>query len=181
MIKEGVHPGDPERVVATSETDARGIAGFNGVPPGKYGASLGAEHSIRVEEMVREGAIEVESGKAEKTEVSFRWPEKSYAARHLRGWLMVKNQPDGERVPLDLGLVQLLDWGSGKVIAQTYTNSKGYYELPSEKSGAYWVRITEKPDLSSSTYDMAAVVSDDAGSEHLSTLEVDPCSRLSVY
>jgi hypothetical protein len=181
IVKGGLHPGDPEQVVATGETDAQGLAGFHGIPPGKYGIRLGAEHSIRVNEIIGQGAIEVVSSRAENTEVDFRWPEKSYSARHFRGWLMVRRQPREKPIALDLGLVQLFDWNSGREIDRTYTNAEGYYEFPSAKPGAYWVRFNVKPDTPRSSYDMAAVISDDATWEHIPALQEDPCNGLWVY
>jgi len=150
-------------IVATTETDSRGIGQFFAIPPGKYKAQV-------EEKLLSPGSEELEVTETSKgsDEINFEWPGSSLAARNLRGSLTVLRKSNKEPAPLQHVLVQLLDLRTAKLLASTHTDSDGYYEFPSQDPGLYAVRINEdQDDLSSHTDDMAVEIKPNATGENI--------------
>jgi hypothetical protein len=155
-------------IVATSETDSRGIGRFFAIPPGKYEAWVEEELLTPASE-----EIDVTANNEDPDEINFEWPGSSLTARNLRGRLTLSNKSNKEPAPLQNVLVQVLDLRTAKLLASTHTNSEGYYELPSQDPGLYAVRINEdQDDLSSHTDDMAVEIKTNAIEENIPVIKL---------
>jgi len=169
LAREDARPDERDwTIVATSETDSRGIGRFFAIPLGKY--------RIRVDGgLLAPGSeeIEVNANGDATAKINFEWPGSSLAARNLRGKLTASNKSKKAPVPLQNVLVQLLDLRTARLFASTHTNSGGYYEFPSHNPGLYVVRINEdQDDLSPHTDDMAVEVKTNAFEENIPVMQL---------
>jgi hypothetical protein len=178
-LVQGGYDNETERIISISKMDSEGIGTFRDIPPGKYGVRLGKEYSIRIDELASVGTIHVIPNEAKESEIALYWPGNTYTAKQFRGSLMLRHG-SREASLVDLYLVQLLDWNTGKVVARTYTNRDGRYEIHTPSRGIYRVRFSETPDPESRSYEMVAEIRPDAYQEDIPALKTDFCSGLVI-
>jgi hypothetical protein len=161
LAREGVQRGDRDWiVVATSQTNALGIAQFSAIPSGKYRIYLD-------EELLSPGSeeIHIDAKSKVKTEVNFEWPGKFTAARNLRGVFLASDEWEETALPLPYVSVQLFDLRKASLIASTNTDREGRYEFPSFGDGLYVVRLNEDQYADAEHHDFAIDVKSDAVDE----------------
>jgi hypothetical protein len=169
-------------------TDTRGTAEFSEVPSGKYTVHIDGARFWE-----SEAQLTVDAVTGTPTEIHLLWPQRAYIVRQVRGWLMdaftgiwSSTEPNYKPRPFVGAQVQLIDLTSGRVVARTQTDDKGYYEFVSVGPGFYLVRFNENsysPNYSPN-FNMAVEVDTAAGREHLPSLTAqkhDCSSGLSIY
>jgi hypothetical protein len=117
----------------TAETDSKGIASFAGVPVGEY--TLTVDSGV----LAPSADVVVSAHPDASSEIELKWPERTVAARQLRGKLAVAGEGTSKsnRPPI----AELLNLRSGEILANSVIDAEGYYQFEGIEPGLYAVRI----------------------------------------